>query len=189
VSYTEEALAATIAEYDEGKRRLLAERDERLRAFHANGWRPIDLQRITGYSRETIRHALHPEVRVAANASRRKAPKASTVDKPSAAYGDRRPYVVPDDLVELRGPTSGTVTLPHRLDWSGRPTYDLDRTARLASMYKVVLNEAGSVQDLRDWLDRRLLIELWPTLWLPPRLRSLWENRFPELAARRSAVA
>ena len=56
-------------------------------------------------------------------------------------------------------------------------------------MYKAVLNEASTIQDLRDWLDERVLIELWPTLWLPPQLRGLWENRFPELAVRRQKVA
>jgi hypothetical protein len=191
VRFTEQALRSVVREYDEGKRALLEQRDERLRTFHANGWRPVDLQRATGYSRETIRHALHPEIRQATNASRRKATR-SGVAQPSAtpsAYGGRKPYVVADDLASLRGPTEGTVALPHHLDWSGRPTYDLGRPARLASMYKAVLNEASNVQDLRDWLDRRVLTELWPTLWLPPRLRGLWESKFPELAARRPAAA
>jgi len=189
--FTEKTLQSVVTEYDEGKRRLLEQRDARLRAFHANGWRPVDLQRVTGYSRETIRHALHPEVRQAANASRRKGTPAAAAG-PSAdriGYGNRKPYVVADDLGQLRGPTEGSVTLPHHLDWSGRGSYDLARPARIASMYKAVLNEAGTVKDLRDWLDRRILLELWPTLWLPPRLRGLWESRFPELAARHPAVA
>jgi hypothetical protein len=191
VRFTEEALRAVVAEYDEGRRQLLAQRDARLRGFHAEGWRPVDLQRITGYSRETIRHALHPEVREAANASRRKPPRGGVSRPPvdQGGYGDRKPYVIPDDLGELTGPTAGTVTLPHHLDWSGRAAYDLDRPARLASMYKVVLNEASSIEDLRTWLNRRALIEVWPTLWLPPRLRGGWEARFPELAARQPAVA
>jgi hypothetical protein len=191
VRFTEEGLRSVVAEYDEGKRRLLARRDERLRAFRADGWRPVDLQRITGYSRETIRQALHPEIRQAANASRRKSAPIG-VSRPPAdqhGYGDRKPYVVADDLGDLHGRTQGTVTLPHHLDWSGRAAYDLDRPARLASMYKVVLNEASSVEDLRNWLDRQALIEVWPTLWLPPRLREIWETRFPELAARRLVVA
>jgi hypothetical protein len=191
MSFTEDALRAVVAEYDDGRRELLTRRDARLRAFHANGWRPVDLQRATGYSRETIRHALHPEVRQAANASRRKAAPGGT-DQPPAeriAYGDQKPYIIADDLGDLRGPTEGMITLPPHLDWSGRASYDLDRPARLASMYKAVLNEAGTVQDLRSWINRRVLIELWPALWLPQRLRVLWESRFPELAARRLAVA
>jgi hypothetical protein len=186
VKFTEDALQGVVASYEHGKHRLLAERDAQLRAFHESGWRPVDLQRITGYSRETIRHALHPEIRFATNASRR---KAAPVEVSPPAYGDRKPYIVADDLGALRGPTGGMVTLPHHLDWSGRSTYDLDRPARLSSMYKAVLNEAGTIQDLRDWLDKRVLIDLWPTLWLPKRLRQLWESRFPELAGPRAALA
>ena len=198
MAYTEEALRSLVDDYDEGKRQLLDRRDQRIRDFHAAGWRPVDLQRITGYSRETIRHALHPEVRKATNAGRRKTvrPEAPRPVEPrpepgleQRGYGDRKPYVVAEDLDDLHGPTQGTVTLPQHLDWSGSAVYDLDRPARLASMYKAVLNEARGVEDLRHWLDRRALVELWPTLWLPPRLRGMWEARFPELAARRPEVA
>ncbi|MEV0396210.1 hypothetical protein [Polymorphospora rubra] len=104
-------------------------------------------------------------------------------------YGARKPYVVADSLDDLRGPTKGRIALPHHLDWSGDPGYDLDRPARLATMYKTVLNEASSVEDLHTWIDRQLLIQLWPQLWLPPRLRQLWERKFPELAAVGTATA
>ena len=199
--FSEDSLRFVSTEYEEAKRQLLARRDEQLRTFHANGWRPVDLQRITGYSRETIRHALNPDVRIAANAGRRKntrvaahLPTPAVVVEPTpapapTAYSDRKPYVVADRLEELTGPTTGTVTLPHHLDWSGRADYDLDRPNRLASMYKAVLNEAAKVQDLRDWIDQRKLVELWPRIWLPVRLRDLWESRFPELGARRAAMA
>lgn len=198
--FSEDSLRSVLTEYEEAKRQLLARRDEQLRTFHANGWRPVDLQRITGYSRETIRHALNPDVRIAANAGRRKNTRvaahlptpAAVVERTPApaptAYSDRKPYVVADRLEELTGPTTGTVTLPHHLDWSGRADYDLDRPNRLASMYKAVLNEAAKVQDLRDWIDQRKLVELWPRIWLPVRLRDLWESRFPELGARRPAM-
>jgi hypothetical protein len=53
-------------------------------------------------------------------------------------------------------------------------------------MYKVVLSEASSIEDLRAWLDGSLLLQLWPVLWLPPQLRQRWEERFPELAAART---
>ncbi|MFF5230650.1 hypothetical protein [Dactylosporangium sp. NPDC000521] len=101
-------------------------------------------------------------------------------------YGDRRPYVVADTLAELRGPTSGAVVLPHHLDWSGNAGYDLDRPARLASMYRTVLVEAATKGDLRAWLDGALLVHLWPAMWLPARLRGLWERQFAELATARS---
>jgi hypothetical protein len=185
---TEDGLRSVVAEYDEGKRKLLETRDARLREYHERGWRPVDLQRVTGYSRETIRQALHPNVRAVTNAGRRK-PVPPVQTQQRTRYGDQKPYAVADSLYELRGPTEGTVTLPHHMDWSGRGTYELDKPARLASMYKTVLNEASSTKDLQEWLDRRVLVELWPNLWLPPRLRELWERKFPELAARRKAVA
>jgi hypothetical protein len=34
-----------------------------------------------------------------------------------------------------------------------------------------------------------VLIRLWSTLWLPPRLRQMWERKFPELAATRVSAA
>jgi len=60
--------------------------------------------------------------------------------------------------------------------------YDLSRPGRLASMYKVVLTEAGTVDDLNTWLNADPLRRLWPTLWLPPQLRRHREEAFPELA-------
>jgi hypothetical protein len=186
VPFTEEALQAVVADYEDRKRQLLHERDAQLRAFQAQGWRPVDLGRVTGYSRETIRQALRPEVRQATNAGRR---KASPVGVDGGRYEDTRPYVVADDLDDLVGPVQGSINLPRHLDWSGRAAYELDRPARLASMYKAVLNEAGTVQDLRDWINGRVLTDIWPSLWLPVRLRRLWEDRFPVLAARRVAVA
>lgn len=103
-----------------------------------------------------------------------------------ASYATRKPYVVAERLEELCGPTAGVVALPAHLDWSGNATYDLGRPARLVSLYRTVLNEAGGIDDLRAWLNARLLTQLWPTLWLPPALRRIWEDRFPELAMRRA---
>lgn len=104
-------------------------------------------------------------------------------------YGDRKPYVVADTLAALAGPTRGVVSLPRHLEWSGRAEYDLSRPARVAGMYKAVLSEAGSIEDLCQWLDGELLLRLWPTLWLPSQLRRRWEERFPELAAARTVAA
>ena len=187
--YTEDTLRATVAAYEAKKKAALAERDQRLRDFRDAGWRPVDLQRVTGYSRETIRQALRPEIRHATNSSRR---KTSTDPRPPAdyvPYGDRKPYVVADSLDDLRGLTAGTVSLPRHLDWSGSPDYSLDNPAQLTSMYETVLNEAATVDDLRAWIDGRQLVRLWPTLWLPPALRLAWEQRFPQLPAHGTAAA
>jgi hypothetical protein len=185
--YSEDDLRGVVAEYQATRTAALARRDEQLRAFHTAGWRPVDLQRVTGYSRETIRQALRPEVRQATNTSRRKTPSRPPADY--IPYGDRKPYVVAETLAALRGPTVGVVSLPPHLDWSGHAEYDLSRPARLASMYKAVLTEAGTVEDVHSWLDGDLLTRLWPTLRLAPQLRRRWEQRFPELAATRTHAA
>jgi hypothetical protein len=99
------------------------------------------------------------------------------------SYAERRPYTVADRLDDLTGPTTGVVELPHRMDWSGNSTYNLDSPARLATMYKTVLAEASTTDDLNTWLNKARLLELWPDLWLPPKIRKLWTERFPELAA------
>ncbi|WP_433371952.1 hypothetical protein ACQPZX_48505 [Actinoplanes sp. CA-142083] len=104
-------------------------------------------------------------------------------------YVDQRHYVVPASLADLRGPIGGLATLDHWLDWSGDSTYDLDDPGDLQLMYQTVLNQAASPADLAKWLDAETLRRVWPTLWLPGRLRALWRARFPELADPPQAMA
>ena len=99
---------------------------------------------------------------------------------PGARY--RRPYAVPESLDLLRGPSSGTVRLPVHLDWSGNAVYDLDAPGRIVDLYRAVLIEAASPQDLYAYLDDALLRRLWAMLWLPAQLRRAWERKFPVLA-------
>ena len=92
-----------------------------------------------------------------------------------------KPVVVADDLASLHGPTTGTVTLPRHLSWSGSPDYDLASPGRIVDLYRTVLVEATKPADLYAFLDHASLTRLWPSLWLPPYLRQAWEKRFPEL--------
>ena len=108
---------------------------------------------------------------------------------PGSRYVDQRHYVVAASLSDLHGPVSGVVVLDRSLDWSGDSTYDLDDPGDLQLMYQTVLNQASTVADLGRWLDGDTLRRLWPTLWLPSRLRALWQARFPELAAPPRALA
>src|SRR5882757_7041314 len=97
--FTEDELREVASGYEASKKAALMRRDAQLREFHARGWRPVDLQRVTGYSRETIRQALHPEVRLATNTSRRKS--ISGPSRPAdgyTTYGSRKPYVVAERL-------------------------------------------------------------------------------------------
>ncbi|WP_244875786.1 hypothetical protein [Winogradskya consettensis] len=100
---------------------------------------------------------------------------------PGSRYADQRHYVVPASLAELHGPVSGSVVLDRSLDWSGDSTYDLDDAGDLQVMYQTVLNQAATTEILSQWLDGDLLRQMWSELWLPARLRALWQARFPEL--------
>jgi hypothetical protein len=96
-------------------------------------------------------------------------------------YSDILPYAVAETLEELQGPTSGVVMLPNSLAWTGRRSFDLSKPADVASMYKVVLHEARGAEDLRRYLNRRLLVEHWDDIGTGRAVRPLWEQRFPQL--------
>jgi hypothetical protein len=104
-------------------------------------------------------------------------------------YADQRHYVLPESLADLRGPAGGQVTLDRSLDWSGDSTYDLDDPGDLQVMYQTVLNQAATADDLNRWLNPETLRLVWPHLWLPARLRALWQARFSELAVPPTALA
>ena len=69
----------------------------------------------------------------------------------------QRPYAVPERLDLLRCRSSGAVHLPSHLDWSGNAVYDLDAPGRVVDLYRAVLIEAASPQDLYAYLDERVL--------------------------------
>ena len=89
--------------------------------------------------------------------------------------------VVADDLALLHGATTGIITLPRHLDWSGSADYDLDSPGRIVDLYRTVLIEATKPTDVHVFLDRAILTRFWHAFWLPPDLRRAWEERFPEL--------
>jgi hypothetical protein len=103
------------------------------------------------------------------------------------SYGSIRPYTVAEDLADLAGPEHGVVVLPLRMDWSQQRRYDLEADGDRRLLYETVLNEALHPNDLYELLSGELLVLLWPMLWLPARVRDLWEARFPQLAVRRAA--
>jgi hypothetical protein len=100
--------------------------------------------------------------------------------KPATGY--QRPYAVAESLDLLHGPSSGMVRLPSHLDWSGHAEYDLDAPGRVIDLYRAVLIEAASPQDLYAYLDAGILRRLWALMWLPAQLRRVWELKFPVLA-------
>lgn len=100
---------------------------------------------------------------------------------PRVLYEDGRPYTVPDSLDELVGTTAGVVVLPLHLDWSEQGRYDLSDPRQLNVMYERVIRESMHTEDLRAYLHGPTLVRVWPQLWLPAKIRRLWQARFPSL--------
>lgn len=94
------------------------------------------------------------------------------------------------DLTELHGPVTGVVELPHRMVWLPPEDrrFDLADPYDLTRVYEIVLREAVQFDELRDWLDAAVLQRLWPQLFLPRGVRRAWEERHPQLRARRAAA-
>jgi hypothetical protein len=111
----------------------------------------------------------------------------SLTDKQEAERGDTYaamiPYVVPSSLDVLQGPTAGSIDLPTRLDWGPNRRYDLGSPDAAIALYSKVISEASSQADLTEYLNRDVLVALWPRLRLPRRCAELWNQAFPQLAA------
>lgn len=86
------------------------------------------------------------------------------------------------DLADLRGPTDGTVELPLHLFWSSPGhVFDLGDPDMRAWLYQTVLREAAGAADLTSYLNRDILLALWPELYLPKGVRQAWEDQHPVL--------
>ncbi len=96
---------------------------------------------------------------------------------------DHKPYFAPQSLDELHGPAHGTIELPHAVHWGPERIVNLDSAGGILKAYEAVLQE-GTVDDQVAILNRDRLLEVWPELALPARVRIQWESRFPELAER-----
>jgi hypothetical protein len=97
------------------------------------------------------------------------------------SYAENRPYLLPETLGELTGPVAGMVQLPLRLDWTERVEFHLDDPAERNVMYERVIREATRPEDLRCYLNGAVLRDSWRQLFLPARVRRIWEERFPAL--------
>ncbi|MET7439145.1 hypothetical protein ACWERY_36525 [Streptomyces sp. NPDC004082] len=97
---------------------------------------------------------------------------------------------LPSALRDLQGPVQGVVELPVHVAWSGMTSYDLANPRQRMGLYRTVLHE-GLRDDLPEYLNEDLLLQLWPTLrcLVGRTVRSVWEDAFPELAARGRAAA
>ncbi|MEE1764530.1 hypothetical protein [Streptomyces sp. SP18BB07] len=107
-----------------------------------------------------------------------------------ALYREKFRRRLPESLNNLRGPTHGVVDLPLHMASSGMTSYDLGKPRQLMGLYRTVLHE-GLRDDLPRYLNRDLLLQLWPVLRpLAGRtVRAVWEDAFPQLASRTQAAA
>ncbi|PLS30177.1 transcriptional regulator [Bifidobacterium margollesii] len=102
---------------------------------------------------------------------------------PRVRLRDIKPYRLPGSLDELRGPAHGRIRLRHAVRWApGDGIVDLDEPGGVRMAYQALIAEGGET-DQREGINAGLLVGSWPDLNLDPRVRRLWEERFPELAA------
>lgn len=94
-----------------------------------------------------------------------------------------RPAVVTPTMTELTGPTRGTVVLPLHLMWGPDRAFDLEDPDQLLWMYENVLRETTRSEELRRFLNGRVLRQVWLALNLPRGVRAAWERRHPSLVA------
>lgn len=96
---------------------------------------------------------------------------------------DIKPYDAPASLDELHGPYDGLIDLPHRVRWqTDRLGVDVSNLGWRRMAYQALLAE-GTADEQRRLMNRNRLIETWPILNMDPRVRALWEGRFPKLRA------
>lgn len=108
------------------------------------------------------------------------------MDERRVFIGDIKPYMVPDSLDDLHGPASGVITLPNRIYWQpGSRDFDVEIPIRCQMAYQPILAE-GTLDDIQQWINRDLLITHWQAIFMPQRLRRMWQDRFPELHAKGS---
>ncbi len=110
------------------------------------------------------------------------------IEEPGFPGGGRHVHIV-ERWEDLRGPRHGTVAVPRDLaDYAGETAnLDLEETvgpARVASdvirLYARVITR-GSIGDQAQILNPDLLIVNWTAHLTTPRVKELWESRFPQI--------
>ncbi|MDO5094405.1 MAG: transcriptional regulator [Propionibacteriaceae bacterium] len=96
-------------------------------------------------------------------------------------FRDVKPYDAPVSLDELRGPHARLIDLPHSVRWQAdRLGVDVSHRGWCRMAYQALLAE-GTADEQCRLMNRDRLIEMWPILNMDPRVRGLWESRFPQL--------
>jgi hypothetical protein len=96
-----------------------------------------------------------------------------------------RPAYVVEDIKDLTAQPTGIVTLPLSLNWTPENSYDVSDTWQKQKFYEVILSEAHSENDIKDYINGEELTELWEHLRIPTRVRYAWESVHPRLGLRK----
>lgn len=130
---------------------------------------------LSAYERDRKSPSLKTTARIAAAAGFDLALEPAIVFS-NRPVGHGRSVVVPSALPRLPlHEAFATVDLPLHLNWSapGRRFALRDRADR-ARVYEIVLREGGA-DDILQYVDGALLIDLWDELVLPAPVRTAWE--------------
>ncbi len=86
-----------------------------------------------------------------------------------------RPFWVPDRLWRGRLPECfATVSLQDHSRFRGVCRFDLRRRPSRRRMYELLFRN-GFPEELRDWIDGALLVDLWDDLRVPRPIRAAWQ--------------
>jgi len=163
-------------------------------------------RRMAGLSRsELARRAGASRPTLAAYAAGTKSPNLATAERivqaagfdldlaPRPAFREAaidRSHAVYVPAVLPRLPVEGAlrrVRLPLHLNWSqpGRE-FDLSDRRQRARVYEIVLRE-GTGQDITEYIDGALLVDLWQDLILPAQVRAAWQPLIEAVRGRPAA--
>lgn len=87
---------------------------------------------------------------------------------------------MPADLGLLTGPTAGVFDPPVNLFWQPGEL-DFASTADLIRFYSSAIWHIHAADTFATWINGGALIDLWPHLAIPSRVRSAWETLHPQL--------
>lgn len=89
--------------------------------------------------------------------------------------GRIHPFWVPDRLWRGTLPECfATVILEDHTRIEGTRRWDLRRRPQRRTFYEMLLRR-GDPEELRDWIDGALLVDLWPDLRIPKVIRHAWQ--------------
>jgi transcriptional regulator with XRE-family HTH domain len=153
-----------------------------LKARHGSGLNQRDLARRAGTSQATLsayeRGAKSPTLAVTeriVEAAGYHLDLVTQIQFTQHAVPGVRPFWVPDRLWRGNLPNCfATVSLQDRAYLRGVTRFSLRRRTSRRRMYELLLRN-GLPEELRDWIDGALLVDLWTALRIPRPIREAWQ--------------